>query len=240
VTLFQGSYHRRHKEPEVMDQPDLDPAQHAQALRGLERINFLSGSAGILWPGIQQIAIDIKDRPLRLLDVATGAGDIPIRLWHRSRKAGLELEVAGCDRSLVALDHARRQARESGAQVNFFEHDILGGPLPETYDIVTCSLFLHHLTEAEAVTTLRTMAQAAKHLLLVNDLRRSRLGWWLAWLGTRVLSRSPVVHFDGPVSVAGAFNRAEMKELADQAGLRGAVVSRRWPCRMLLSYRPRL
>ena len=83
---------RRHRQAEVMDQPDLDLARHLLALRGLERINFWSGSAGILWPTVRT-ALRQAGRPLRLLDVATGAGDVPIRLWQRARRAGLKASI---------------------------------------------------------------------------------------------------------------------------------------------------
>ena len=77
---------------------------------------------------------------------------------------------------------------------------------------------------------------AAGNLVLVNDLRRCRAGWWAAWLGTRLLSRSPVVHYDGPVSVAGAFTPGEAVQLAADAGVPGATVVNRWPWRFLLSW----
>src|SRR5207248_3643048 len=47
---------RRRLRPEWMDQPGLDEGQHRQALRGLERINRLSGSARILWPPLARLA----------------------------------------------------------------------------------------------------------------------------------------------------------------------------------------
>jgi hypothetical protein len=59
----------------------------------------------------------------------------------------------------------------------------------------------------------------------------------LACAGTRLLSRSPVVHVDGPRSVAAAFTPAEALDLAQRAGLTGATVVRRWPCRFLLTWR---
>ena len=62
-------------------------------------------------------------------------------------------------------------------------------------------------------------------------------GWLLAHVGTRLLSRSWVVHTDGPRSVAGAFTVAELRELAAEAGLVGAEVAWRWPFRMLLTWR---
>ena len=57
----------------------------------------------------------------------------------------------------------------------------------------------------------------------------------LAYLGTRILSRSPVVHVDGLLSVAAAFTMSEALELARRARWEGATVRWRWPFRFLLS-----
>jgi 2-polyprenyl-3-methyl-5-hydroxy-6-metoxy-1,4-benzoquinol methylase len=226
----------RRRQTEIMDQPDLDPARHGQALRGLERINFWSGSAGIVWPGVRQAAAAVAPRRLRVLDLASGAGDIAVRLWRRARRQGLDVEVAGCDRSPTALAHARRLAARRGADVGFFPCDVLAGPLPEGYDVLLSSLFLHHLDDAQAVDLLARMRRATGRLVLINDLVRGPLGLALARVGTHLLSRSDVVQVDGPRSVAGAFTVPEMQDLARRAGLDGARVERRWPCRMLLTW----
>lgn len=226
----------RRREPEIMDRPDLDPQLHVQALRGLERINFLSRSSAIVWRPIRDAARSAPHRRLRVLDLATGAGDIPISLHRRAARSGLSLEIEACDRSAQALDHARERARFHGANIRFFEWDALSGPLPDVYDVVMCSLFVHHLEPDDAVVVLKYMAASTSRIVLVNDLRRSRGGWWLAWFGTRVLSTSPVVHFDGPLSVAGAFTCSEAFDLAHRAGLVGAKVDRHWPFRWLLSW----
>ncbi len=231
---------RRLRRAEIMDQEDLDPRAHEAALRGLERINRLSGSNGVLWREVCELFRTAPARPLRLLDVATGAGDVPLRLWRWARRTGLPLEVAGCDRSAVAVAHAQRRARELGAQVTFFPCDVFRDPLPADFDVLTSSLFLHHLDEAEAVTVLRALAAAARRLVLVNDLERSLPGLLLAVAGTRLLSRSPVVHHDGPWSVAAAFTVPEARRLARAAGLTGARVTRCWPWRWLLTWRPDL
>jgi 2-polyprenyl-3-methyl-5-hydroxy-6-metoxy-1,4-benzoquinol methylase len=220
-----------------MDQSDLDPAKHGAALRGLARINFWSNSAGILWRPVADLARTTHPQPLRVLDVASGGGDVPVRLWQRARRAGLNVQVEGCDRSPVAVDYATRRAERRGAAVRFFTADALADDLPGGYDVVMCSLFLHHLAEDDAVLLLRRMGAAARRLVLVNDLVRSRAGWLLAWVGTRLLSLSPVVHTDGPRSVEGAFTADEVRDLAGRAGLTGSAVARRWPCRLLLTWR---
>jgi len=234
--MFVTSLKQRRRRPEIMDQADLDEAKHVQALRGLERINRWTSSVRLLWPAIRAAAQRVAPRPLRVLDVATGGGDTPIRLWQRAKQAGIALDLSGCDRSETALAHARQAALARGASIQFFPCDILAGLLPDSYDVVMCSLFMHHLDEDEVVRALRTMAQASRQLLLVHDLRRCVTGWWLAYLGTRLLSRSPIVHFDGPVSVEGAYTDGEFAELARHAGLHGARVTRHWPCRFLLTW----
>jgi hypothetical protein len=133
--------------------------------------------------------------------------------------------------------YAQEQAAAWGAEVRFFTADALGEGLPGGYDAVVTSLFLHHLDEPQAVELLRRMAAAAGRLVLVNDLVRSRAGHVLAYVGSRLLSASAVVHTDGPRSVEGAFTLDEARQLAEQAGLHGAVVEKRWPCRYLLTWR---
>lgn len=227
----------RRRQPEIMDQPDLDAGAHATALTALTRINWWSGSARILWSPLVEVAGTHASRPLRVLDVATGAGDVPVRLWQKARRAGIPLEIAGCDVSETALTYARRRAEAAGADVTFFALDALRAPLPRDYDVIVSSLFLHHLDEADAVALLRGMGQAARSRVLVNDLVRSPGGYALAYLGTRFLSRSWVAHVDGPRSVEGAFTTDEAMSLARQAGLNEAKVERCWPMRFLLSWR---
>ena len=177
-----------------------------------------------------------RDQPakLSLLDVACGAGDVAIGVARRARREDVNLVIEGCDISPTAIAYATDRARRAEADVRFFEHDVLNTPLGRVYDVVICSLFLHHLDEAAAIRLLRTLDAAARSLVIVSDLDRSRLGLVLAWLGTRLLSRSPVVHVDSLRSVRAAFTRAEAAALAAKAGLTSSRLTAHWPCRWRL------
>jgi 2-polyprenyl-3-methyl-5-hydroxy-6-metoxy-1,4-benzoquinol methylase len=230
---------QRCREAEIMDQPDLDPRRHTQALSALARINFVSRGSAILFAPLIALQRRLRTDRLRILDVATGAGDVPVRLWRRAARAGLHWDLAGCDLSPVAVEHARIRALANHAPVHFFVHDALANPLPGPYDAVVCSLFLHHLDEEQARTLLKAMANlqaGGPSLVLVNDLNRTLHELALVYLATRLLTTSGVVHTDGPRSVRAAFTPIEARALAEQAGLHGAVVKRRWPCRWLLSW----
>ncbi len=236
-----SSLRERHLQAEIMDRPGLDPGEHHQALDAIARINRFSASSGILWPPIRDLCRERRragdPRPVRVLDIATGGGDVPSRLWQRAQRKGLSAEVAGCDVSPLAVEHARQTAARLKADVSFFQLDVLTEPIPAGYDVVTSSLFLHHLTEDQAVVVLGKMREAAGTLALVNDLARGRLGWWAALVGTRLLTRSAMVHFDGVVSVEGAFTPDEAMAVARRGGWDGAVVARKFPFRYLLSWR---
>jgi 2-polyprenyl-3-methyl-5-hydroxy-6-metoxy-1,4-benzoquinol methylase len=235
--FFLNSFKERRRRPEIMDDPDLEPARHVPALTALSRINWISGSGRIIGKPLLALAKTHPGRVLRVLDIATGGGDIPIRLWRRSREAGLKLEISGSDISPTALAVARQNAAAAGADVSFFCLDVGRDGIPAGFDVVMCSLFLHHLAEEQALDLLRQMRQAAGRMVLINDLRRCRSGFVLAWLAVRLLTASAVARVDGPRSVEAAFTLEEVRALADQAGMADAAISRRWPCRYLLAWR---
>ena len=221
--------------PERMDDPALPAAEHTRALRGLARLNALSGRAGLLWPALRQLAIELG-RPLRVLDVATGSGDQVFDLARRAVGAKRPMRFLGLDISPVAVDTANMSAHQVPSVV-FAVEDVLHDPLPVGFDAVLCSLFLHHLSEAQAVELLRRMSLATNHLVSVNDLSRSTVNRLLVTASCQLVSRSPVVHYDGPQSVRAAFTPAEARVLAAEAGLAGAVVQAKFPCRWLMTWR---
>lgn len=227
----------RRLQPEWMDQPDLETARHDRALRGLARLNRWSLSTRPLWPPIASFARHHRKTSLRVLDLACGAGDNPVRLWFQARRRGLDLRIEGWDRSPDAVAHARRLAAARGAPVAFERRDVLSGPIPpSTFDVLNCALFLHHLDETQAIELLRRMRQAGPGLILVSDLRRGRAGLALAWAASRLLTRSEVVHNDAPASVRNAYTLPEALALASRAGLVGATAVHHWPFRFLLKW----
>ena len=227
----------RHRQPELMDAPSLAPAQRASALRALARVNALSGVAQRIWAEILELHNAGAPSTLRVLDIACGGGDVIVSLARRAARSGLDLEVHGCDVSPPALEVARKNAELAGIQAQFFELDALRAEIPHHFDIVCCSLFLHHLDEHDAVALLRAMAEAARSTVLVQDLRRTAAGYLLALGVLRMISRSRVAHVDGPRSVEGAFSLEEARELARRARLDGARVEAYWPQRFRLTWR---
>ncbi|MEW5981221.1 MAG: methyltransferase domain-containing protein [Acidobacteriota bacterium] len=239
---------RRHRLPELMDDPALDPAEHRRALDALGWASVVSLTAPSIWPAIHELAAVVTGRPIRVLDVACGGGHLVVALAGLARRDGLAIDLIGCDVSAVAVDYARALARRSGHErVRFVQADAFSGdelaldgsgePGSIGFDAVISSLFLHHLDDDAVVAMLARMRRAARLLVVASDLRRTKLGFAYAWVGCRVLGRSRVFRVDGALSVRAAFTMEEVRRLADAAGLDRARVIARWPQRLLLSWR---
>lgn len=222
--------------PEAMDQPDLDAGMHRHALRGLARLNWWSGSSRPFRRPLGILARSNGGRPARVLDVASGGGEVPVALACWAGRRGLAIELTLCDINPRAVDIALRRAASKGVTATGLVRDVTAGPLPGGFDAVFSSLFLHHLPRASALRALGNMARAAGRLLVVCDVNRSLPGLALAAGASRLLTRSPVVHMDAPRSVRAAFTVDEVRGLADGAGLSGARIDRCWPQRWRLEW----
>lgn len=221
-----------------MDEPGLDPRRHARALDALGRANAVSGTSASLWPFIRDAARSTVPRPLRVLDLACGGGHVIASLARRAARHGIRAEWVGWDRSPVAIEYARILAVRRGVKAVRFEMgDALRGPMPDGVDVALCTLFLHHLADADAVALLRKMKEASGTGMVVSDLRRSSLGVVFTWVACHTLSVSDVFRIDGRRSIRAAFTTDEARRLAAQAGLQGARVSQVWPQRWLLEWR---
>ena len=205
-----------------MDDPDLSPELHDAALDGLARLNRVAGAdLGFRTP-LSRLLEHHPGGDVRLLDLATGSGDLPVRLdrWLGRARPDLARHWQGVDISRHALDRASARARIAGIEFQPHRSDVLLEELPPC-DIAMCSLFLHHLDEEQAAITIRRLDASARIGVIVGDLRRTRLGLVLATGAARLLTRSPIVHADAPASVRAAFADEAFERFVQEAAPSG-------------------
>jgi SAM-dependent methyltransferase len=228
----------RQLSPEKMDQPGLEPRSHAQALAALRRINFLSGTASQIGRQITKIVPPGTTNSLRILDLACGSGDVLLNILAYCRKKYASVEGIGVDMSPFAIAQAQSLAvQRKITGVEFQVSEVLKNPLPQDCDVIVSSLFLHHLETDKVEQLLKEVAESARHGVVISDLKRSNLGWTLAWVVSRVITLSPIVRYDGPISVQGAFSTAEIREISVKAGMETAEIFDCWPQRWMLRWK---
>ncbi|MEO1527150.1 MAG: methyltransferase domain-containing protein [Planctomycetota bacterium] len=224
---------QRHLQDEWMDDPDLSPELHLAALRGLTRLNTLTAVAGPMYRYIRDAARR-NDGHVRLLDVASGSGDLPLAWAKRARRDGIQLSITTVDISDVAVRVQKERAEAAGIEMETLQRDCLSEGLPDGFDICTNSLFFHHLEDEDGIRLAKSMAAAADQFLAC-DLERARINWLLVMIGARLATRSPVVHVDARRSIEGAYSKSEFAALLRRALGHDVPVRRVLPCRMIAS-----
>lgn len=205
--------------PEMMDRPGQNLDLLRDDLTVLENINRRLGGLAIPLRYLPQF------NARTVLDLATGAGDIPRAIAHR-------YDVTAVDNNPDILRIARER---SDGNVRFEQHDLRALPFkPASFDVVLCSLALHHFSEDDVVAILRRIHEIARVGYIVNDLRRNRAAIWLSKLLARTVLTNPIAKFDAPASCERAFTAPELRALAGRAGLEQFSIHRHPVFRMVL------
>jgi ubiquinone/menaquinone biosynthesis C-methylase UbiE len=218
---------RRRDAVELLDSASLDARALAGNLRDLRRANrWLGGLAVVrrhLWRAIATCPLD---EPGRVLDVGTGAADLPLALATWARRQGRPIRVVGLDHHAQVIAYAARQTRAHPA-IRLVRADACALPFPGgAFDYAVCALTLHHLPPHDAVALLAALARVARRGVVVSDLERSWPAYAATWLWSRVCTANPLTRHDGPLSVLRAYSPAELRALAAAAGLPAARVYR--------------
>ena len=220
---------------EWMDLPGQPSTDLAASLRDVRLVNrFLGGTAVTQYHLKRLLRPWSKDRPVSILDLATGSGDIPRAVLKWGRKHGYTIRFTCLDVNPGILDIAQRECGDC-PNIQFLQGDARRIEREDgSFDYVTCSMALHHFGPGEAVQILSEMDRLSQYGLVVNDLRRSRLAWLGIWLLTHLLPANRLTRHDGPLSTLRAYTPRELRELSERAGLRGAKVRKHPFYRMAL------
>ncbi|PYL85662.1 MAG: hypothetical protein DMF17_07765 [Verrucomicrobia bacterium] len=204
-------------EPELMDRPQLVSSELEKDLRNIRQLNRFFGSHRLVLHFLRRW-IKPGDH-VRIVDLATGSGDIPRLIVDYAQKIGAKVEVDALDRQSATLEIARKLSGNY-PEISYIDANILEWQPADPYDIVLCSLALHHFSDEDAVRLLRRCRELSQKFVLVSDLRRGLLATIGVYLLTALIFREPMTRYDGRVSAARAFSFAELDDLAGRAGWR--------------------
>lgn len=159
---------------------------------------------------------------LRVLDVASGGGDM-LRAIHRwGQRHGVALELTGIDLN-PGSTAAARAATPASMGIAYETGDVFAIHPERRFDVIVSSLFTHHLPDQDVLRFLRWMERTAARGWFVNDLERNSLAAGGFALLARAAGWHRFVQHDGPLSVRRAFRRREWRALLRAAGVPGRV-----------------
>ncbi|HVU07891.1 MAG TPA: methyltransferase domain-containing protein [Verrucomicrobiae bacterium] len=212
---------------ELMDRLDTNKTLLREELQVLEKANWQLGGHHLMLQCIERFIGASEIKSLNVLDLATGAADIPRAIVNWARKRQLPVTVTAVDNNPEILNIARELCRD-WPEIRLEQHDLRALPYAEnSFDLVLCSLAMHHFDSTDVVAILRRIQELARVGYIVNDLRRNWFCIWTTDLLTPLLTKSSTFRNDAAQSCRAAFTVNELRELAEQAGLNNFQIKRR-------------
>jgi 2-polyprenyl-3-methyl-5-hydroxy-6-metoxy-1,4-benzoquinol methylase len=201
--------------PEWMDVAETASPELERDLANLESLNRRFGAHKLVLDYLTPVLE--RRQPLRVVDLGTGAADIPRAIVRRARELGCPIVITAVDRQQPTLEIAEKFAA-GYPEIRFQRADFLTFAEGTIYDVVLCNLVLHHLDETDVIRLLRRCRELTKAAALVTDLRRSRLAQAGIFAVTELFYREPMTRHDARLSAERAFSYPELRKLATAAG----------------------
>jgi hypothetical protein len=193
--------------PELLDGDAGTESEVQTALADLKRINRWFGGTSTTLAMLEQVIGRTNGHKLSMLEVGSGTADVTSAAAECARKRDVHLRAVCFDRSLSHLKKGATAVVGDGLHLPFAN---------ESFDLVSCGLFAHHLDPFEVVRFAQEGLRVARVALLINDLVRSPIHLAMAWVG-RPLWRSRLTRHDSVVSVRRSYTPAELRSLLQQA-----------------------
>ena len=228
------SFKYRANDFELMDDLNSSGGTIERALVELEYVNKLLGGYRPVKVGVELLLSHViaVGKPIHILDVGCGGGDVLRHLDSWSKRKGINLNLHGTDANPNVVDYAQTH---SPSYIDYIAADAFEeeGYLEVQPDIIIATLFNHHFTLAENQQLLKLWLKHSKVGVVLNDLQRGAIPYYSIKLLTALLSKSVMVKNDAPLSVARGFKHNEIKSLLEQSGASKHYLYWKWAFRWL-------
>lgn len=220
---------QRSSAPEKMDDPAVPEGEVRKALAELEKINRWLGGYSLILNALDKI--EWPREPVTLMDLGSGGGDVLRVIAEWADKKQRRMKLIGVDINPAMTRYAGNKSLHF-PDIHFKTASVFDDALLlEEPHIVTCCLFAHHFDGDDLVALVSRMAQLAGRAVIINDLHRHPIAYHSIKVLTRAFSRTHLVKFDGPLSVARSLTRKEWKGVLTAAGIRNYSIRWRWAWR---------
>ena len=222
MNFLVDTSHRSSK-TEIMDDFTLEGVLLRDTLDKLETINRLLGGNSVTISGLKKILKNqSKNKTITIVDLGCGNGDILRDVAQFGRKNNYSFKLTGIDANLAAIDYANELSKDY-SELNFKKIDVFSEDFKEqSFDIVLCTLFLHHFKNEELIPFLKKITEKATIGIVVNDIHRHRLAYYLFKL-IGFFIKNEMVREDGLTSILRAFKKKDLENIAKELNVHFSI-----------------
>jgi SAM-dependent methyltransferase len=230
--MIQYSSKYRSSQSEIMDDFVLKGDEMKKVLTDLKNVNKWLGGNNISISGIIKLLPEgAKEQTITILDFGCGDGEILRECARFAEREGYIFRLIGIDANTFILEEARRRSTDF-QNITFLEKDVFSSEIKELdCDIALCTLFLHHFSNNDLKALIQRFLDLAKVGIVINDLHRSRLAFWLFKMVSYMIIKTSIARNDGLISVARGFKRRELETLSKEINNSISVISWKWAFR---------
>jgi 2-polyprenyl-3-methyl-5-hydroxy-6-metoxy-1,4-benzoquinol methylase len=220
----------RSTEIEIMDDLDMSGEALINSLDQLANINkWLGGNKTTIDSLKTILKTQAKDKTISIVDLGCGNGDMLRKVAHFGKKNDYKFNLLGIDANQTTIDYAIKLSANF-PEITYKKEDVLSKEFAtHTYDIAMCTLFLHHFEDHVALDFVQTLLKNAKIGVVINDLHRHWLAYYLFKLLTSVIGNK-MTREDGLTSILKAFKRIDLEEFSKKLNYK-STITWRWAFR---------
>jgi len=218
--------------PEIMDDFEMEGEALREALDKIAKINQLLGGNKLTLQGVQYLLKSFaKTDEIVIVDVGCGNGDMLRHLANFALENDLNFRLIGIDANNYTVKHAIKLST-SYSNISYKCQDIFGESFQELkYDIVLCTLTLHHFKDEEIKQLLQTFYSNGAIGIVINDLQRSALAYRLFQGLCVVFQLNEMSKEDGLTSILRGFKRNELESFSTKLKFSNYKIHWKWAFR---------
>ena len=218
--------------PEMMDDFEMEGEVLRDALDKIAKINKLLGGNKLTLQGVQYLLKSFsKTDEIVIVDVGCGNGDMLRNLAEFALENKLNFRLIGIDANNFTVTHATKLST-SYSNISYNCQDIFSESFKEfKYDIVLCTLTLHHFKDQEIKNLLQTFYSNASIGIVINDLQRSALAYRLFQGLCIVFNLNEMSREDGLTSILRGFKRNELESFSKKLKFSNYKIHWKWAFR---------
>lgn len=217
-----------------MDDLTLAGDELEQNLRELEVINNWLGGHKVVLDALDKLTANYKGQTITIADIGCGGGDTLRTIANWAQRKRINVQLTGIDANDFMVNYARQHCFNY-SNITIAQHDVFSGAFTsQQYDLIVCSLFCHHFTDAQLVQLFRQLCRQARVAVIINDLHRHWFAYYSIKYITKLFPGSRLVQHDAPLSVWRAFKRPELEDLLAQADITNYSLRWMWAFRWQL------